>query len=135
MPPGHLADLRGLPAPLRVEGPVAGSGKKRLRALAEWHFGGGEQYCRSCRGACNECPVVLNRPQTVEGWQVWDLAKKLTGQLRAVPGAVLGLDMTAALIWAHALGLDTLVCAELLPEVEGVMVRGLNAQIRSDRDG
>ncbi|WP_425349165.1 DUF7697 family protein [Chelatococcus sambhunathii] len=43
--------------------------------------------------------------------------------------------MTAALIWAHALGLDTLVCAELLPEVEGVMVRGLNAQIRSDRDG
>jgi len=75
----------------------------------------------------------LNRPQTIEGWQVWDLAKKLTGQLHAVPGAVLGLDMTAALACAHALGVDTLVCAELLPEVEGMMVRGLNAQIRTDQ--
>ena len=45
------------------------------------------------------------------------------------------LDMTAALACAHALGVDTLVCAELLPEVEGMMVRGLNAQIRTDQDG
>jgi hypothetical protein len=30
---------------------------------------------------------------------------------------------------------DTLVCAELLPELEGMMVRGLNAQIRTDQDG
>ena len=102
---------------------------------AEWHFSGGDRYCRSCRGTCAECPAVLNRPLTIEGWQVWDLAQRLTGQLRAVPGAILGLDMTAALAMADALGIDTLACAELLPEVEGMMVRGLNAQIRAEHDG
>ena len=60
---------------------------------------------------------------------------RLTGQLRAIPGAILGLDMSAALAMADALGLDTLVTAELLPEIEGMMVRGLNAQIRADGDG
>ena len=134
-PARHPAALRGVPAALRLEGPAAGRGKKRLRALAEWHFSGGDRYCRSCRGTCGECPAVLNRPLTIEGWQVWDLAQRLTGQLRAVPGAILGLDMTAALAMADALGIDTLACAELLPEVEGMMVRGLNAQIRAEHDG
>ena len=54
---------------------------------------------------------------------------RLTGQLRVLPGAVLGLDMTAALAVAEALGLNTLACAELLPEIEGMMVRGRNEQI------
>jgi hypothetical protein len=66
---------------------------------------------------------------------VWDLAQRLTGQLRVVPGAVLGLDMTAALAMAQALGIDTLVAAELLPEIEAMMVRGLNARIRAEHDG
>jgi hypothetical protein len=66
---------------------------------------------------------------------VWDLAGRLSGQLRAIPGAVLGLDMAAALALAEALGINTLVCAELLPEIEGMMVRGLNAQIRAEQDG
>ena len=52
-----------------------------------------------------------------------------------MPGAILGLDMTAALALADALGIDKLVCAELLHEVEGMMVRGLNARIRADNDG
>jgi hypothetical protein len=52
-----------------------------------------------------------------------------------MPGTILGLDMTAALALADALGIDLLACAELLPEVEGMMVRGLNAQIRADHDG
>ena len=52
-----------------------------------------------------------------------------------MPGAVLGLDMTAALAMADALGIDLLACAELLPEVEAMMVRGLNAQIRAGHDG
>jgi hypothetical protein len=58
---------------------------------------------------------------------------RLTGQLRVIPGAVLGFDMTAALAMAEALGLDLLVCAELLPEIEGMMVRGLNTQIRAEQ--
>jgi hypothetical protein len=49
--------------------------------------------------------------------------------LRVIPGAVLGWDMGAALALAQALGIDTLIAAELLPEIEAVMVRKLNEQI------
>ncbi len=71
----------------------------------------------------------MNRPQTQDGWQVWDLVGRLGGQLRVIPGAVLGWDMGATLTLAHALGIDTLIAAELLPEIEAVMVRKLNEQI------
>ena len=56
---------------------------------------------------------------------------RLGGQLRVIPGAVLGWDMSAAL----ALGIDTLIAAELLPEIEAVMVRKLNEQMEGGRDG
>jgi len=46
-----------------------------------------------------------------------------------IPGAVLGWDMGAALAMAQALGIDALTAAELLPEIEAVMVRKLNEQI------
>jgi hypothetical protein len=55
--------------------------------------------------------------------------------LRVIPGAVLGWDMGAALCLAAALGIDALVAAELLPEIEAVMVRKLNEQIEGSRDG
>ena len=54
---------------------------------------------------------------------------RLGGQLRVIPGAVIGWDMGAALAMADALGIDTLIVAELLPEIEAVMVRKLNEQI------
>ena len=59
---------------------------------------------------------------------------RLTGQIRVIPGAVLGLDMTAVLAIAGALGVDTRICAELLPDIEAVMVRAINQQIRSASD-
>lgn len=34
---------------------------------------GGGGYCAACAGPGPDCPARLNRPQTVEGWQVWDL--------------------------------------------------------------
>jgi len=71
----------------------------------------------------------LNRPKTEDGWQIWDLVGRLGGQLRVIPGAVLGWDMGAALAMANALGIDALIAAELLPEIEAVMVRKLNEQI------
>lgn len=71
----------------------------------------------------------MNQPLTFEGWQVWDLVGRLGGQLRIVPGAVIGWDMGAALAMAQALGVNTLITAELLPEIEAVMVRKLNEQI------
>ena len=43
--------------------------------------------------------------------------------------------MGAALAMANALGIDTLIVAELLPEIEAVMVRKLNEQIASDDEG
>ena len=42
---------------------------------------------------------------------------------------MLGWDLGAALAMAHALGIDPLIAAELLPEIEAVMVRKLNEQI------
>ena len=60
---------------------------------------------------------------------------RLGGQLRAIPGAVLGWDMSAALAMAHALGVEPSAAAELLPAVEAVMIRKLNEQIEVSRDG
>ena len=60
---------------------------------------------------------------------MWDLVGRLGGQLRVAPGAVLGWDMGAALAMAQALGINTLTVAELLPEIEAVMVRKVNEQM------
>lgn len=48
------------------------------------------------------------------------------GQIRAIPGAVLGWDMTAALAMASAMGIPSRAVVELLPVIEAVMVRKLN---------
>jgi hypothetical protein len=48
------------------------------------------------------------------------------------PGAVLGWDMGAAIAMAQALGVNTLIVAELLPEIEAVMVRKVNEQMGDD---
>jgi hypothetical protein len=53
----------------------------------------------------------------------------LGGQIRAVPGVVLGWDMSAALAMAAALGVDLRAAAELLPVIEAVMVRHINQQM------
>ena len=63
------------------------------------------------------------------------MVSRLGGQLRVIPGAVLGWDMGAALSLAQALGVNTLIAAELLPEIEAVMVRKLNEQMAGGRDG
>ncbi len=43
--------------------------------------------------------------------------------------------MGAALAMARALGVDPLIAAELLPEIETVMVRKLNEQIETNDEG
>jgi len=55
------------------------------------------------------------------------------GQLRAVPGAVLGWDLCAGLALAAALGVPLFAAAELLPAIEAVAVRSINE--RMSRDG
>lgn len=58
---------------------------------------------------------------------------RLGGQTRAIPGAVLGWDMTAALAMGRALGIEPLVVAELLPVIEAVMIRKTNEKIEEGR--
>jgi hypothetical protein len=70
----------------------------------------------------------------LEGAQVWDLAQRLGGQMRVLPGAVIGWDIGAALALGAALGISPLAIAELLPALEAVMVRRVNEQIAANRD-
>ncbi|MDB5658090.1 MAG: putative rane protein [Cypionkella sp.] len=49
--------------------------------------------------------------------------------MRVAGKAVIGWDMGAALALARALGLNSMVVAELLPELEAVMVRRINEKI------
>ncbi|WP_454184673.1 DUF7697 family protein [Parvibaculum sp. MBR-TMA-1.3b-4.2] len=69
---------------------------------------------------------------TQEGWQLWDLVGRLGGQLRVLPGAVIGWDMSAALALGDALGVPRLAMAELLPVIEAVMVRKLNEELSAN---
>ena len=62
---------------------------------------------------------------------MWDLATRMGGQLRAVPGGVIGWDMTAALALADALGVSPLAAAEILPALEPAAVTAINRQIGS----
>ena len=57
------------------------------------------------------------------------------GQIRAIPTAVLGWDMTAALAMASAMGISPRAVVELLPVIEAVMVRKLNEEREGRRDG
>ncbi len=109
--------------------------QKTLCRSTEWSFGGGERYCQACQGLCPDCPARLNQPLTHEGWQVWDLVGRLGGQIRVLPGAVIGWDMSAALALGGALGVLPLAMAELLPVIEAVMVAKLNEQMEGRRDG
>ena len=63
------------------------------------------------------------------------MAQRLGGQLRAVPGDVIGWDMGAALALAEALGVPPIAAAELLPAIEAVMVSKINEQMDSAHGG
>lgn len=53
------------------------------------------------------------------------------GQLRAIPGAVLGWDLGAGLALAEALGVNTVVAAEILPEIEAIAIRAINDELKA----
>ena len=78
---------------------------------------------------------ALSNPERVvvdlEGVNLNSVLKGMGGQIRAVPGAVLGWDMTAALAMASAMGISPRAVVELLPVIEAVMVRKLNEEARS----
>jgi hypothetical protein len=82
--------------------------------------------------ACEDCPTRLNQPLTHDGWQVWDLVGRLGGQMRVAGKAVIGWEMGSVMALAHALGVNPMVAAELLPELEAVMVRRINEKIGAE---
>jgi hypothetical protein len=57
------------------------------------------------------------------------VALKTASQLRAVPGAAIGLDLAACLQMGAALGYDQTALAELLPAAEAGLIEGLNSRL------
>lgn len=57
---------------------------------------------------------------------MWDLVGRLGGQTRVSGTAILGWDLGAAIAMAAALGVNTMIAAELLPGIEAAMVMKLN---------
>jgi hypothetical protein len=78
--------------------------KKRLIALARWHFRGGQSYCQGCASVCATCPYEIERPQTEDGVLAWSVIIRTVGQVRAGMGGAYGLDFTAVLLLAEAMG-------------------------------
>ena len=61
---------------------------------------------------------------------------RCSSQLRLAPlgGAVLGIDLAAALAVGSTAGYDTFALGELLPAAEAGLVAGLNARLADDAD-
>jgi hypothetical protein len=72
-------------------------------------------------------------PQSVEGWEVWDVLERCAGQLRVGPGGPIGLDFGAVFALGAALGYDRAGLAELLPSAESGLMRGF-AKLRSQQN-
>jgi hypothetical protein len=112
-----------------------------MTARSRWHFGGGSGYCDGCRAQgrpCakgepgrdgERCAYVANEPLTDLGWQAWDILTRCAGQIRVISGAVIGLDMGAALGMGAAAGYDAAGLAELLPAGEAGMVGAINERL------
>jgi hypothetical protein len=71
---------------------------------------------------------VAHAPSTLEGIQTWELVTRCSGQLR-VADTVLGLDLSACLDLARAMGLDLGITAELLPACEAGLLEGLRKRM------
>jgi hypothetical protein len=68
----------------------------------------------------------------MEAWQAWDLALRCGGQLRLSQMVAIGVDFTAALQIATALGHDANATAEFLPALEVGMTTAFNEKLSSE---
>jgi hypothetical protein len=75
---------------------------------------------------------VEHGPASDAGWQAWDVMLRCAGQIRAVPGFVLGIDFGAALAIGTALGYDAIALAELLPAGEIGLTNAINEKLQRD---
>lgn len=88
------------------------------------------------RGCANEngefCPYKTHEPKSIEGWQAWDLAIRCEGQLRFSEMVATGLDFTAVMRMADALGYDKVATAEFLSSIENGLTAAINEKISSE---
>lgn len=108
-------------------------GKKRLKALAEWHFGDeGQEYCAACKVQCEACPYTENAPQTADGISAWAVIRACGAQVRFGKNAPYGLDYASVLMMADAMGAKSALLAESLPVVEAIMMGAYQAKAQQD---
>jgi len=122
---------------------AAGHGKKRIRRLAEWHFGGGDAGARYCdqicewrtNGRCQAdpeaededarkgCHYVAYEPKTEAGEEVWEVISDCAGQLRVAGfGKPFALDFGAIMLIGNARDVDSALLSETIPLVEMAVV-------------
>ncbi|MCE7886593.1 MAG: hypothetical protein DYH13_03705 [Alphaproteobacteria bacterium PRO2] len=68
----------------------------------------------------------------MEGWEAWDLALRCGGQLRLSQMVAIGMDFSAALHVAAALGHDGGATAEFLPAIEAGMTSAFNEKLSNE---
>ena len=76
----------------------------------------------------------MNAPETIEGWQAWEVFLQCQGQVRAVGSVVAGLDFNAAMCLASALGYDLQAMTHFLPALETGLLSGLQEQMWTNRE-
>lgn len=71
--------------------------------------------------------------QSQQGFQVWDVLQKVSGQLRlGGMGSVAGIDLNAAFRVGEVLGYDLAALAELMPYAERGLISGM--RLLADRN-
>lgn len=77
----------------------------------------------------------MNRPQTLEGWQVWTLAREAPGQIRVGPGGnVMGFDAPALLAMAGALSIPRAAVAAFLPVLDAALCAADRERQQAEQD-
>lgn len=63
---------------------------------------------------------------------MWNLFLCAVRQVRAIPGAVIGFDMTAVLAMASASGLPGALVLEFMPALEAELIKAHNQEPEDD---
>ncbi len=72
----------------------------------------------------------MHQPETMEGWEAWDLVLKGSGQIRFCHTVPTGFDLTALFNLATAIGYDNCAAAELLPACETGVIAALHEKLK-----
>jgi hypothetical protein len=65
---------------------------------------------------------VEHAPLTSEGLLAWEVIRRCAGQVRAVMGGVYAIDFGAVLALAQAMNASSPLLADVLPEIEPIIV-------------